>query len=238
VLGSIGRAGCIGTIQDQFQMDIKQRLQIAVADDFLNQAIHAIWHAGTFKIDKLELAALGLGGGGESPIPGFSLDGAWLNLDMFLPPILESCNMPTPEDVKIQIGDVYAEAVLPLGDVPLVIGLFASVDLGAKISLGLNAAGNQTLSVAIDPALDFMYEIVSVTEDYAGLKDSLPGLIDGLIKDQLAGGLSGMAPLALELPATDLGSLIPGLPIGAKVSFVLKNMVRASGFTSISAALE
>lgn len=239
VLGSIGRSGCIGTVEDKFQMDIKQRLQIALADDVLNQALHAIWHAGTLKFDKLLLSALGVGGDGSaSPIPGFSLDGAWINADLFLPPILETCGTPTPDDVRLQVGDAYAEIVLPLGSVPLVIGLFASVDIGASMKLSKNAAGNQTLSIAVDPALQFLYEIVSITADYEGLKDSLPGIIDGLLKDQLSSGLSGIGDLSLELPPTDLSTLLPGLPLGAKISFVLQNLQRGLGYTTVTAAFE
>jgi len=238
VLGSIGRAGCMGTVPDVFTTDTTQRLQLAVHDDVINQALYAIWYGGSMKLQNLQAKDLGLTGDAAS-MGGFSLDGAVFGADLFLPPILESCNMPTPMDVRIQVGDLFGEATLAMGDTPLTIGLFASLDIGATIGLGVDAAtGAQALSVVINPKLNYQMELVSITKDFEGMKASLQTIIEGQLSKALANGVPGLDKIAVPLPALDLGSLLPGMAPGTKIVLKLKDLKRAGGFTAINAELQ
>ena len=238
VLGSIGRDGCMGSVSDAFVMDTTQRLQLALHDDVINQALYAIWYGGAMNIQNLQAKDLGLTGAAAN-VGGFSLEGAVFGADLFLPPIVESCNMPTPMDVRIQVGDLFGQATLSMGDTPLTIGLFASLDIGAKLALGLDPTTNaQTLSVAISPKLNYQLELVSISKDFADMKASLQTILEGQITKALANGIPGLDKIAVPLPALDLGSLLPGMAPGTKITLKLKDLKRAGGFTAIDAELQ
>ncbi len=234
VLGAIARSGCIGTVEDKFAIDKTQRMQLAIHDDVINQLLYAVWYSGALKIDKIDLKQLAGSGATGSPFP---LDGATLDLDLFLQPILESCGQPDPSQVRIQVGDVYAQANLPLGN-PLSLGLFASLDLGATIAMNTAADGKQQLAVTIDPKIEYQLELFSITKSYEASKKVFEDLITKLLTDQLSKGLPGLDKIALDLPSLDLGGLLPGLPAGAKIGLKVNKLVRSGGFTAIDAALQ
>ncbi len=238
VLGAIGRDGCIGTSQDAFAIDQSQRMQIALHDDVLNQMLHAIWYTGAMTIPKLTAEQLGLSGSGGAPLPGgFSLEGAVFGIDMFLPPIVETCNQPKPEQVRIQIGDLGANVTLKLGLDDLALGLFASVDIGASIGLAQTATGTQ-LAVTLDKQPHVMLDLVSISKDFEAEKPVFEALIVKQLNDALAKGIPGLDTLAVDLPSLDLGSLLPGLPAGAKIALKIKDLKRSGGYTAISALLD
>ena len=238
-LGALGRAsGCPGQAKDLFQIDQKQRMQVAIHDDIINQALQAVWYGGALKLDGLTAAALGLTGAGAS-VGGFSLDGATFDVDLFLAPVLESCAQPTPMDMRVQAGDVYLKAKLKLGDQPLEIGLFANADLPAKLAMGKNpATGAQELSVKIDASkLNLMMEIIDITKDFADAKGAFETVLKSQIDAQLAKGIPGLDNIVVPLPDLDLGSLIPGMAPGMKMTLKLKDLQRAGGYTAINAEI-
>lgn len=238
ILGAIGRDGCIGTTQDAFAIDTTQRLQIALHDDVLNQALYAVWYSGALHIPKLTAEQLGLAGGSTpSPLPGFSLDGAEFGVDLFLPPIMETCNQPSPEQVRLQMGDVSASATLKLGDDELKLGLFASVDIGATVGLAETATGTQ-VAVTLEKTPHVLLELVSISKDFEDQKAAFEGIIVKQVNDALAKGVPGLDKLAIDLPSLDLGSLLPGLPAGAKIGLKVKELKRSGGYSAISALLQ
>jgi hypothetical protein len=234
VLGSIGRAGCIGTVQDAFVIDQSQRLQLALHDDVLNQALHAIWYGGALKIDGVTATQLGLDAD-PSKTGGFSLEGATFDVDFFLPPILESCNQ-TDGKFRLQVGDLYGKAKLLDGDLQL--GLFLGLDMGAQIALGKSPEGAPQLSVQLDPELNLQYELFDISKAYAGSKSVFENLFAKLLGDALKNGIPGLDALKLNLPSLDLGGLVPGLPAWTKIQLQLKDLKRTGGYTAIDAGLE
>ncbi len=238
-LGAIGRqGGCPGQAKDEFLIDEKQRMQLAIHDDIINQALQAVWYGGAFKIDGITAAQLGLAGAGAN-IGGFDLSGATFDVDLFLAPILESCAQPTPMDMRIQAGDVYLKANLSLGSQPLSIGIFANADLPAAIAMAKDpTSGAQELSVKIDASkLNLMMEIIDITADFASAKDAFESVLKAQIDAQLAKGIPGLDNIVVPLPAIDLGSLIPGMPKGMKLQLTLKDLLRAGGYTAIDAQI-
>jgi len=235
ILGSIARSGCIGTVEDAFAIDQSKRLQFAMHDDVLNQLLHALWYAGGLKFDKVDLAALGANGGSGSPVP---LDGATLDLDLFLPPILESCGGDDPMKVRIQVGDAAIGATVPLGDPPLQFGFFGSFDVGAAIALGQDAKGNPQVSVQVDKQLLYQLEMVSITKEFEAQKPFFEQMITKLLSDQLAKGLPGLDKLDVALPSLDIGSVLPGMPAGSKIGLAVTKLFRASGFSVLDAELQ
>lgn len=234
VLGAIGRGGCMGTLEDAFAIDQTQRLQIAAHDDLINQALYAVWLAGALTQKGLDLKALA----GDSAGSPFPLDGATLDIDLFLQPALESCGSPDPLAVKLQVGDAFAQLQLPIGDPPLQLGLFMSLEVGAQLALKAGPDGQQQLSVALDKAIDHQIELVSISKEFADSKKTFEDLIVKLLSDQLAKGVPGLDNLKLDLPSLDLGGLLPGLPAGSKIGLQIKTLARAGGYTSLDAAIE
>jgi hypothetical protein len=224
----------MGTVEDAFAIDQSQRLQIAVHDDFINQALYAVWLAGALSQKGLDLGALA----GDSASSPFPLDGATLDLDLFLQPMLESCGSANPMAVKLQVGDAFAQVNLPIGDPPLQLGLFMSLEVGAQLALKAGAEGQQQLSIALDKTIEHQIELVSISKDFADSKKTFEDLIVKLLSDQLAKGVPGLDNLKLDLPSLDLGGLLPGLPAGAKIGLQIKKMARAGGYTSLDAALQ
>ena len=234
VLGAIARANCVGSVEDAFAIDQNQRLQIAIHDDFINQALYSIWFAGALAQKGLDLGALA----GSSTASPFPLEGATMDIDLFLQPMLESCGMADPMQVKLQVGDAFAQMNLPLGDPPLQLGLFLSLEVGAKLALTAAADGSQTLSVAIDKTIEHHIELVSISKEFADSKKVFEDLIVKLLTDQLTKGIPGLDKLTLALPSLDLGALLPGLPAGAKIGLKIKKLDRSGGYTSLDAALQ
>lgn len=236
ILGSIARSGCIGTVEDAFAIDQTKRLQFAMHDDVINQLLHAVWYAGGLKLDKVDLAALGGGGGGSgSPVP---LDGATLDLDLFLPPILESCGGSDPMKFRIQVGDASIGATVPMGDPPLKFGFFGSFDIGAGIALGKDAQGNPQVSVQVDKQLLYHLEMVSITKEFEAQKPFFEQMITKLLSDQLDKGLPGLDKIDVALPSLDIGGVLPGMPAGSKIGLAVTKLFRASGFSVLDAELQ
>lgn len=235
ILGAIGRDGCIATAQDAFAIDYAQRLQFALHDDVLNQMLYAVWFSGALQFPATGLDKLGLASG--TNFNGFSLEGATLALDMFLPPIIETCNQPSPSKVRVQVGDLSATVSLKLGDDALALGVFASVDIGAQIDLAQSATGTQ-LALSLDKQPNLMIELVSISKDFQDQKAVFEKLLMDQLNAQLANGLPGLDKLAIDLPSLDLGALLPGLPVGAKIGLKIKDLKRSGGYTAISALLD
>jgi hypothetical protein len=239
-LGSIGRyIGCPGQAPDAFVIDTKQRMQLALHDDVINQALHAMWYGGALKFDGVTAAQLGLAGAGAPQIGGFSLDGATFDVDLFLAPIVESCSQPTSMDLRVQAGDVYLKANLKLGDQPLSIGIFANADLPASLALVKDpATGVLSLAVKIDASkLNLMMEVIDITKDFSDAKSAFEDILTTQINAQLSKGIPGLDNISVPLPAIDLGSLIPGMAPGMKLTLTLKDLVRAGGYSAISAQI-
>jgi hypothetical protein len=139
--------------------------------------------------------------------------------------------------VRIQVGDLNASATLKLGDDELKLGLFASVDIGAQIGLAQTATGTQ-VAVTLDKTPHVMLELVSISKDFQDQKAAFQSIIQKQLNDALAKGVPGLDKLAVDLPSLDLGSLLPGLPAGAKIGLKIKDLKRSGGYTAISALLQ
>jgi len=236
--GSIGRDGCVGGPQDVFQIDENQSLMIALHDDVLNEALFSAWWSGTLNLTLTAEALKGLAGAGDGlDLTKYGVENLAIKLDPFLPPILESCNTPDPNALRLQIGDMYIEAQMDLFTVPTTIGMFMSFEATAKLETVLKGTGSE-IGVSILEVKDPFLEIVSITGDF---KDQAP-MLEGLFKDQLtkalAGALTGKTLASFPLPALDLGSLSSQLPGGTKLVIDLKSINRDAGYTAVSAGLK
>lgn len=236
VKGSIGRDGCVGTSKDEFVIDTKQRIQLAMHDDLINQMLYALWYGGALQI-KAPLADLT----GESNFSGFSLDGATLDLDFLLPPILEACNMPDPMKMRLQVGDLFATIQLMLGSDPLDLHNVILADAGLTLALGKDDKGETALMVTLDKELGLLVHLQDITKSWADQKATFQNLITKMLTKALTDGALPLGePIVLPLPATtiDLSTAVPGLPPGVAMTLALDQLARAGGYTSIVLQLQ
>ncbi|MSP90202.1 MAG: hypothetical protein EXR79_00115 [Myxococcales bacterium] len=234
-LGAMGRGECPGQPPAELAVDPKQRIQLAMHDDVLNQALHAAWLAGGMKAKGLKAKDLGLKVDPKD-VTAAPLNDAVFALDLFLPPVLESCSAPTGDVVKVQIGDAYSEATLPLGD-GLTIGLLAQAEVTAKLGLGVGKLG-AALTITPTGGPKALLEMVSITKEFENMKPSLEKLVLAELDKTLKKGLPGLDELKLDLPATDIAALLPGMPAGAKMSVHIVALQRAGGYTVLTAAFQ
>lgn len=238
ILGSIGRAGCLDGKIDVFAIDQAQRLSFALHDDLINQLIYAIWYAGALKLTDMTAEQLGLVKQGQPPPGGMSLEGAKFGMDFFLPPILETCAQPTPNDLRLQIGDLLAQVQIMLGDTPIDFSMFFSFDLGATMNLVAGKDGAQQMQIAIGKEPKYHVELVSISKDFADMQGSFESLIKAQFDAAMVKGIPGLDKLNVALPQLDLGAVLPGLPPGTKISLKIKDLLRGGGYTSFNAVLQ
>jgi hypothetical protein len=232
-LGAMGRGGCPGLAEKPLEVDAKERIQMALHDDVLNQALHAVWLTGAMEAKNVSGKALGLKADPKVPFP---IDEATFALDFFLPPVLESCGVADPAQVKLQVGDAYGQVTLPIGD-GLDLGVLVSLDATAKLELTKDSKGSK-LAVTPQGQPTVQAELVYITKDFASEKATFEKLILGELDKAVKKGVPGLDKLALDLPQLDLSALAPGLPPGQKIGLQVKAMTRVGGYTVMKAALE
>ncbi len=236
IKGSIGRDGCVGTSKDEFVIDTTQRIQFAMHDDLINQMLYALWYGGALQISA-PLADLT----GESNFSGFSLEGATLDLDFLLPPILEACNMPDPMKMRLQVGDLFATFKLKLGSDPLDLHNVILADAGLTLALGKDDKGQTAMLATIDKELGLLVHLQDITKGWEDQKGTFQNLITNMLTKALSDGSLPLGePIVVPLPATtiDLSSAVPGLPPGVAMTISLDQLARAGGYTSIVAKLQ
>ncbi|MDP6946829.1 MAG: hypothetical protein QF464_21950, partial [Myxococcota bacterium] len=105
--GAISRGTCLKGLPSGYQMPGETAFEAALYDDFLNQAVTAMWYTGAMNVSLGgdEMGAL-LGGGGGDALP-LPVDGMAMEATMLLPPILNGCGQEGL--VSVQIGDAFID---------------------------------------------------------------------------------------------------------------------------------
>jgi len=224
-LGSINRVGCNIGVDAGFAYGWEKSLGLALKSDSINGLLFAIWWSG-FLNGPLDLGGLAGGGGGRLP-----LDGIALELDPWAPPILNDCD-DKADVLEIQIGDMWADIEADILGTPVDAGIF--IDLGLQIQFAAEPDG---LYINILGLSFIDIEVIEIEKTSGGfldaealLKDALPGLLESFIGDQSFG--------PIELPAFDLGGLLPGLPAGASLELGDIGIAPQQGYTVIDMNLK
>lgn len=239
VLGSIGRSNCIDMKANPptFALPKFSQIEFAVGDDLINQALFAIWWGGglNLTIGPEMLKDVDLSAYGVSDLA--------VALDFFLPPILTDCNKDN--NIQLQVGDIHANVDLKFNDNPMRIDAFIEVVASADVTLteenGVKKVGVSLLGV---DRLDL--DIVSIEMDLGGgfepLDEAAKAGFIQLINDQLLSKLPDMIPkgplASFEIPAIDLSTLLPDIPPGVALKFVLEKLYRELGYTAAGGHLE
>jgi hypothetical protein len=214
------RSGC-GTGDDAIAIAAAAPFEIVLADDLLNQLLHAGWRGGLL---EFPLTSEQLGGGGEG---GGLVEDFEVQVSGMLAPTASDCT--ADGKLRATIGDIRIDAELTVLDKPvtfvayttLVAGLdVTATDEGIQIALA-EVERVETELTANDDAIDLEPTLVESLEDQ---------LVDGLL-----GELGGLGTFAL--PEVDLGGLL-GLPPGEAVLHIhVQGADRQPGSTVISAHL-
>ncbi len=224
VLGSIGRAACLQPGKsDVFNPGLKFPLEAGLADDFVNQLLFALWGGGLLQIEIGEESL------GSVDLSQFGVSNLSVVTDFWLPPMLTSCG--AGGKTWLQVGDLRMNAKLNLGDTPVDIVLFASMQATAKIAAQDNPkTGAKEIGFALE-SIDFLeLEVVAINAEAKGLQDLFLTMIKTIMLPKLVESLgSGLG--GFELPAIDLSSFDPSIPEGTELALSIQQIDNQDGYT-------
>lgn len=220
-LGAILRSGCLTGASDALAWGWSPSVGIGLKTDMLNAAFFGAWWSG-YLDGPADLG--GLAGGSPLPIDDLELDLLWL-----LPPTLDTCS---DEGLGVAIGDLYVVMTGNMLGSAVRVALYA--DLGFAASFETSAAG---MSLRIG---ELTFSDFEVMEEEAGalgdlfdlrnlVEDGLPAILESFLVGQEFG--------PFNLPATDLGASIPGLPPGTTVGLGALSITNQDGYIVIGGDL-
>ncbi|MBT9558316.1 MAG: hypothetical protein IV100_19945 [Myxococcales bacterium] len=222
-LGSILRDGCLGAKATPYQLPQTGPMEVAIGMDLLNEVLYGLWYTGGL---NLTITGDSLG----SLIGGGSLPGAIITLEPKLAPILSDCN--SKGTLRLQLGDAYIDASLPLGDLLIDFSGWISIE----VDVALTSADGK-LGIKINGITAFDLTVTEIDgafkNDPQGLEDLLKNLLNGVLSDVLGESLSG-----IEIPAIELDGLAPGVPPGTAIKLDGLDLVKSNGFFQLEGSLQ
>lgn len=238
VLGSIGRASCLAEKPkpEVFNPTEKYGLELGIADDFLNQLLHAVWNGGVLQM-TLDQSVIG------NATAQFGISDMSITTDFWLPPIANEC---LPVQIKgneaqfhFQIGDMGMHALLTFGGTPIDMHAFLSVQatIGMKVAPLPNDPTTTAISITTVNIDSIKMEIVDINKEAESLKDTFKSLITNVVPGLLP-KLLGSSLSAIQLPAIDLSTLSPQIPKGTLLTFSLQDLENIAGYTYIRGNLK
>ncbi|MBC8069399.1 MAG: hypothetical protein IAG13_13770 [Deltaproteobacteria bacterium] len=208
------RSGC-GTDMQELAIPREAALEIALADDTLNQLLFAGWRGGLL---EFPLSSGQLGGGGIVEDLNVVVSG-------MLAPTVSDCG--ADGTLTGTIGDIRIDATLTIQGEPVEFTAFTTL----VVRVGINASET---GIALD-----LGEVLQVETELTANDASIPmesALID-LLEAQLVEGLLGQLGTtgfgAISLPTIDLSGMV-GLPPGtAMLTIHVEEVVREGGTSVI-----
>lgn len=233
-LGSWGRDGCLDPTQKKnqvFSPGQKFPLELAMADDFINQLLFSLWYGGglTLTIDEKLI-------GGNVDLSSFGVSNLTVSTEFWLPPILNTC--VDPKNVKIQIGDLKLNAKLNLSETPVDIDLFITTQATAELKAVQNPKTGETeIGIALKE-IDFLeLEIVNINAEAKNLEELFVNLIKTVMMPKLIESL-GAGLGSFPLPAIDLSAFSPEIPKGTELALAIQKIEAKNGYTYLNGYLK
>ncbi len=233
-LGSIGRDGCLDPdkLKNQvFAPGQKFPLELAMADDFINQLLYSLWFGGGLNMNIDEKVI-----GGNVDLSSFGVSNLNVAMDFHLPPIVNSCL--NPKELKLQIGDLKLNAKLKMSDTPVDIDLFITTQATAELKVVKNPkTGDSEIGFALKK-IDFLeLEVVNINAEAKNLEDLFVNLIKTVMMPKLIESLgSGLG--SFPLPAFDLSSFSKDIPKGTKLELAIQKIDNKNGYTYLNGYLK
>lgn len=227
VLGSIGRASCLGPTEPTLAMPRRGEIEIGLHDDFFNLVPYGLWYGGglSFDIDPSML------GDAAQELGSYGISELGLKVDFRLPPILSACN-PLGM-LMMQMGDVSIRASMKMFGIPVQMLLFASLSSEARIVIENTPTGKQ-LGLQIEQPIWIDVEIAELDGGLVGAEDTLGNLIKEMLIPMVLAQLSGRTLASFPIPEIDLHAIAPEIPVGSKIAIDLREILRMVGNTVVS----
>ena len=233
--GAISRGTCLKGFTANYALPGESAFEAALYDDFVNQAITAMWYTGAMNVslDEEQMAGV-LGEGQGLPLP---VDGLTLDATLLLPPILNGCK--SDELVTIQLGDVFIDMVIdsPLFSDGGALGAYISTEISAEFVM-VNTAEGEELGVMLHEISDIHFHWEYVPEFFVGSEEVLEELIQTQLLGDALDGLTQAPIITVKVPKLDLGALTPIVPLGTMISPVVEGLDRVEGHTLLQGHLE
>ncbi|MCO4761068.1 MAG: hypothetical protein KC502_06155 [Myxococcales bacterium] len=229
--GAIGRAGCLEPGgKDVFNPGLKFPLEIGLADDFINELLYSLWHAGALNMSIGESAL------GSVDLSQYGVSKLNVDLDFLLPPILNTCI--TKKGLKLQVGDMQVHAKLNLAGKPVDIYLFTTLQATAELKAVKNPKTGETELGFSIKGIDFLeLEITKINEEAKDMQDLFVTLIKTVMLPKLVDGLGGGLG-SFPLPAIDLSSISKEIPAGTSIALAIQVIENMTGYTYMRGALK
>jgi hypothetical protein len=192
-------------------------LEIGLADDLLNQLLHAGWRGGLL---EFPLTNEQLGGGGGI-VESFDVD-----VSGMLAPTASDC---VDGELRATIGDIRIDADLVVQGEPVTFTAYTT--LVATVSIEATGDG---VTLGLGEVQRVETELTANDEAIA-IEPALVDVLEAQIVDGLLGDLGGLG--SFSLPEIDLGGLL-GLPPGEAVVVIhVEQVDRTPGTTVLGAHL-
>jgi hypothetical protein len=237
--GAISRGTCLKGYPAGYQMPGENAFEAALYDDFINQAVTAMWYTGAMNVTLGEDEMGDLLGDGEGDALPLPVDGLSVQATLLLPPILNGCK----DDglVVVQIGDAFIDMTI---DSPLFsaaddgkLGVYISTEILAEFVLSDSGEG-KAVGILLHAIDDIAYHWEYLPELFQGNEDALEELIETQLLGDLLDDLTQTPIMDLEIPEIDLGALTPIVPAGTMITPVVESLVHVEGHTLLQGHLE
>ena len=228
-LGVLARDGCMGAEPDPFVLIKDAELAGAGAVDLINEALYSVWNSGSLTLD---LTAEDLG---DLDVSEFGIENLAVAVDMYYPPIMQSCG--TGEKLELQLGDAFVHAKFFMMNMNWDIQIFMFMVMEATPILVESEEGETQLSIEMGEMKVAEVDVVAVGEDLLGKEQMVEDLFKGVLlptlTDQLLGELGGFA-----IPEFDLSSLDDTIPEGTTISMDLETLAHEKGYLVVGGKLK
>ena len=215
--GVPSRVGC-GSADEVLAIPRTSEVEIALADDMINQVLYGAWRGGLL----------------EFPVPPeLAGENAMLEINSFvasgmLAPTASDC--ATPGELRAHIGDLRFDGDLVVLDKPMTFTAFMSMVVRLEIS-----ATGDAIAIGIPEVVDIRTQLDANEDNMIDAEPFIAQKLEEGISKTIIEALGGGGLGAINLPVIDLSAQL-GLPPGtATLAITADQAIRAPGTTVIEA---
>jgi hypothetical protein len=210
IKGSISNSDCMFNAWSPHKfagVDNLDEFGVALWDDLINKVVFSAWWGGLMEIELDADTIAGLLGDSEMPIPGLVIN--QLHISAMLPPDVSTCGLwsGTP---TFEIGDIRVDANVDMGGMAINAVMYATALGHLKVTIPYDGTTHVSFGVSNIEALKI--EIAELNDEMFGMRYALEDLIADLLGPILDSTLANLTLFTFDLPALDLGALVPGAP--------------------------
>ncbi len=225
-LGVPGRINC-RTGTQKLHHKRKNRLELGIADDTLNEILYAAWLGGLLEF-KVPASMLG-----KVDLAAYGVKNLKMTAKALLAPTITDCN--AVKKPKAHVGDFRIDAEMELLGQKLNVVLWATFVAGVDIKVD---KGKGEISVALTKIETIETEINVQQDNLIGSEAAIDKMIGESLVKGLMGTLGGSSLGSFPLPEIDLSGTVKGLPKGTAIAIDAKNIVRIGGNSVVEGQLK